>query len=90
VEVPIITPTRSRVSPSRKRTFQIHVGSGVDTVVGRREAVRHAKHVSRQTGRPIVVEAADGRVTMEFRRGRLESYKVETRGADGGRGARGS
>lgn len=42
-------------------------------------AVHKAKDISSGTGRPIRVERKDGLVTMEFRRGKLESYVRETR-----------
>lgn len=48
---------------------------------GRRNAVAEAKTLSGRTGRPIRVEREDGRMKMEFRRGRLETYRYETHAA---------
>ena len=58
--------------------YQIKNGQSVQTVTGRADAIAKAKEVSARTWRPIGVERDDGRVKMQFRRGRLLIYRYDT------------
>jgi len=76
-------PTRRcaiEATSSRKNAFTITIGSETNTVQGRTTAVEEAKSISARSGRAIRVERQDGRVRMEFRRGKLETYRFETHG----------
>ena len=49
-----------------------------ETVTGRTAAVEQAKQISARTWRTIGVESEDGRVKMQFQRGALQSYRLDT------------
>ena len=38
-----------------------------------------AKEVSADTGRPVRLERADGKMKMQFQRGALQTFRLETR-----------
>lgn len=77
-------PTEEAVIETRpsaeKKPFVIQTGVEEETVHGRSAAVDAAKTLSRKTPRTVRLERADGRVTMEFRRGNLQTYQYETHG----------
>ncbi len=72
-EVPI------SAEPTKVYSFLIHNGDDVAEVAGRRAAVHKAKEVSSDTGRPVRLERADGKMTMQFHRGALQTFRLETR-----------
>lgn len=77
------TPTRRcaiTATSTRPHAFTITIGNETNTVEGRHHAVEEAKSISSRSARPIRVERGDGRVRMEFRRGKLETYRFETQG----------
>lgn len=75
-------PTEEAVIETRpsteKKPFVIQTGVEEKTVHGRSAAVDAAKTLSQKTPRPVRLERADGRITMEFRRGNLQTYQYET------------
>lgn len=69
-----------QATSTRSNAFTITIGNETNTVQGRSTAVEEAKSISARSGRAIRVERQDGRVRMEFRRGKLETYRFETHG----------
>ena len=61
-------------------TYEIHCGRDADAVHGRAAAVQRARSLSARTRRPVLIERSDGRVSMEFRRGSLQTYMLQTHG----------
>lgn len=55
-----------------KRSFTVQSGSLITEILGRLDAVKHAKELSRERGRALV-EREDGAVQMSFRHGSLET-----------------
>lgn len=70
-EVVIATATQTR-------KFNLNIGREVIIVEGRAHAVQQAKELSQSHRRPISVERQDGRVSMQFQNGGLQSYRMET------------
>jgi hypothetical protein len=66
-------------TPAPKFDFEIEHFGGTETVSGRKTAVSMAKRLSREHGGRVHVEREDGRVYMQFRRGKLERFVHETR-----------
>ncbi len=66
-------------SEGKVYSFLIHNGDEVATITGRQAAVQEAKEVSLATGRPIRLERDDGKMKMQFQRGTLQTYRLETR-----------
>lgn len=60
------------------QTYNIKTGKEVITVEGRDAAVERARQISGQSSRPISVERQDGRMTMQFSRGGVQTYRLET------------
>lgn len=65
-------------TPSPSETYHIKTGKEVLTVHGRDAAIEKARTLSGRSGRPISVERQDGRMTMQFSRGGVQTYRFET------------
>ncbi len=61
------------------RVFLVTIGTDMQSVQGRAEAVAMAKEISREQDRRVQVERDDGRVLMHFTGGSLDSFVWETR-----------
>ncbi len=61
------------------RTFVVTLGTDVQNIHGRDQAVALAKELSREHDRRVQVEREDGRVLMHFTNGSLDSFVWETR-----------
>jgi hypothetical protein len=64
-------------------TYILMTGTEEETIEGREAAVAKAKEISRATGNRVMLERADGRVTMQFEKGSLEAFSAETRDRGG-------
>ena len=63
---------------SRMHTYTIK-GDETLTVEGRRKAVHRARNMSERTHRPVSVERTDRKMSMIWRRGNLQKFRLETR-----------
>jgi hypothetical protein len=64
---------------TKTHSFLIHHGDDVAEVNGRQAAVQQAKSVSSDSGRPVRLERDDGKMKMQFQRGALQTFRLETR-----------
>ena len=59
--------------------FTIERGAEKLRVKGRGAAVRRARDLSQKSHRPVRVQREDNKMTMTWRRGVLQEYRLETR-----------